>query len=143
MLEFLKECDQFNIYDRAHDCEIALSATNSAVSCAVFFEITFKSIYSYFVHEERYSSDPTLFDLLNNEVLTGMIAEQYGFSDFATVQRIRKKSNLAKHDVDAAPITDAEKHEFSGAYFIFVQRFTHIRQARRLLLGTMRNTTGF
>ena len=123
MLEFLKECDQFNIYDRAHDCEVALSATNSAVSCAVFFEITFKSIYSYFVHEERYSSDPTLFDLLNNEVLTGMIAEQYGFSDFATVHRIRKKSNLAKHDVDAAPITDAEKQEFFRCVFHFCSAF--------------------
>ncbi len=123
MLEFLKECDQFNIYDRAHDCEITLSATNSAVSFAVFFEIIFKSIYAYFVHEEYYADDPTLFDLLNNPVLTGMIAEQYGFSAFDTVQEIRKKSNLAKHEISATPITDAKKKEFFQCVFSFCTHF--------------------
>ena len=123
MLEFLKECDQFNIYDRAHDCEIALSATNSAVSFAVFFEITFKSIYAYFVHEERYSNDPTLFELLSNEHLTGMIEKQYGFKDFETVQQIRKKSNLAKHEVSSTPITAAEKKEYFCCVFRFCSLF--------------------
>ena len=123
MLEFLKECDQFNIYDRAHDCEIALSATNSAVSFAVFFEITFKSIYAYFVHEERYSNDPTLFELLSNERLTGMIEKQYGFNDFETVQQIRKKSNLAKHEVSATPISIAEKKEYFHCVFRFSSLF--------------------
>lgn len=123
MLEFLKECDQFNIYDRAHDCEIALSATNSAVSFAVFFEITFKSIYAYFVHEERYSNDPTLFELLSNERLTGIIEKQYGFKDFETVQHIRKKSNLAKHEVSATPISAAEKKEYFCCVFRFCSLF--------------------
>ena len=123
MLEFLKECDQFNIYDRAHDCEIALSATNSAVSFAVFFEITLKSIYAYFVHEEHYSNDPTLFELLSNERLTGMIEKQYGFNDFETVQQIRKKSNLAKHEVLATPISGAEKKEYFHCVFRFSSLF--------------------
>ena len=123
MLEFLKECDQFNIYDRAHDCEISLSATNSAVSFAVFFEITFKSIYAYFVHEERYSNDPTLFELLSNERLTGIIEKQYGFKDFETVQHIRKKSNLAKHEVSATPISAAEKKEYFCCVFRFCSLF--------------------
>lgn len=131
MLEFLKECDQFNIYDRAHDCEIALCASNSAVSFAVFFEIMFKSLYSYFIHEERYSSDPTLFDLLNNITLTEMISHQYGFSDFETVNNIRKKSNLSKHNVSATSITENDRKEFFKCVFSFCSLFFAYQTGRK------------
>lgn len=123
MLEFLKECDQFNIFDHAHDCEIALNAKNSAVSFAVFFEIIFKSIYAYFVHEENYVNNPTFFQLLSNEQLKGMLVKQYGFNDFETVQIIRQKSNSAKHDTSASPITDSEKKKYFRCVFQFCSMF--------------------
>lgn len=123
MLDFLKECDQFNIYDHAHNCEIMLNATNSVISFATFFELVFKSIYAYFVHEDQYTNDPTLFELLNNGCLTQMIEKQYGFNDFETIHQIRKKSNLAKHKISATSVSDAEKKKFFRCVFNFSSLF--------------------
>ena len=131
MLEFLKECDQFDIYNRAHDCEIALSARSSAVSFAVFFEITFKHIYAYFIHEDRYKSDPSLYELLHNDALTEKISAQYDFSDFETVNEIRKKSNLTKHDATSTPISDVEKKQYFQCVYAFCSKFYEYQTNKR------------
>lgn len=45
MLEFLKECNQTIVYERARDCERSIKNFNPLTDMAVFIETLFKRIY--------------------------------------------------------------------------------------------------
>ena len=74
MLEFLRECDENNIYSYAMDVEINLKSFNSILMMHVFFEKNFKNIL---VSELGVNSSiverKTLIDLVNDADLKALI----------------------------------------------------------------------
>ena len=61
--------------------------------------------------------------MLNDDRLKKHISNTYGFTDFKTVDAIRKKSNYAKHDKSSVPISASEKKEFFQCVYSFCSCF--------------------
>lgn len=120
MLEFLKDCDSNNIYALAHDCEINLNASahNSVTPIAIFFENTLKGLYSTYISEKCRPRDLSFDDLLKTKEFKDGIRRDYGFSEFKTVDRIRKDSNKFKHE-NSDKVSDDTKREYFRCLFSF------------------------
>lgn len=123
MLEFLQECDQYHIYARAHDCENQINAYNSVTPIATFFEVIFKSLYDEFYPTDTFEMDPGLYDILKTDKFVQRVQAEYGFSDFATVDEIRRKSNRLKHSKNSTPVDDKQKKKFFRCLFNFAVGF--------------------
>lgn len=119
---FLLECDQFNIFLRAHDAETHLISYDCVTPIAVFFEVIFKSIYVYFI-SDRSEVDPNLHALIENKQLMDFIAEKYGFSEKKTLHDIRKQSNKLKHDQNATPVSPSDRKRFFLCLYHFCEGF--------------------
>ncbi len=150
MLEFLEECDQFHIADRAGDCEMHLNAFDCVTPIAVFFEVILKAHLAYFFPPEASEEAPNLFRLLNNKPLMDLIREKYGFDQEDTVHQIRIRSNAMKHDAGSEPVGEEEKKKYFRCLFDFAcgyYAFHSGREApawdegeyRKLICGTDRD----
>lgn len=84
MFEFLKECNNLNIYSRAHDCEIKLNTFDCVTPMAVFFESVFKVLNDE-IFPNKSHKGINLYDLLSNVDFTEAIKTRFGFDDFSTV----------------------------------------------------------
>jgi len=111
MFDFLKECDDFCIYDRAVSCEKTVSDSCFIILVRVFFEAALKLIYSdeynVPVEEAEYES---FYHLLNNDSLIETISRKYKFNNIELLNRFaRKKGNRAAHSAMPGKVDREEK----------------------------------
>ena len=119
---FLLECDQFNIFLRAHDAEMHLVSYDCVTPMAVFFEVILKSVYVYFI-SDSFETDPNLHALIENKQLMDFISDKYHFSDKRTLHDIRKQSNKLKHDQNATPVSPLDRKRFFFCLYHFCEGF--------------------
>ena len=119
---FLIECDQFNIFLRAHDAETHLISYDCVTPMAVFFEVILKSVYVYFI-SDTFETDLNLHALIENKQLMDFISDKYHFSDKRTLHDIRKQSNKLKHDQNATPISPSDRKRFFQCLYRFCEGF--------------------
>lgn len=108
MLEFLKDCNKNNIYERAMACESHLNDFDSIIPMAVFFETALKSIcaelYNKNIEHIRFV------DLLQDLELKEYLQRKYHFEDPDSIinNLIRLHSNSYKHSLETHMVTPSE-----------------------------------
>lgn len=118
MFEFLKECDNFSMYERACSCEKIVGDINDVLIFRVFCEAAIKSIYYTENHRQPYGEKINFLDLLNDSNLMDTVITKYHFNDTGTLNRIaRVKGNSAAHDENPDSISDDQReHMFKCIY---------------------------
>ena len=110
MLEFLKEFNQYSIYERAMDCETNLGSFNPATPMATFIETLLKSIYLEFNTRwnEQTVGELSLNELLKEETFIRRLCTTYFLkeSDLKVIdEKLRPKSNSYKHKLIARTLS--------------------------------------
>lgn len=125
MLEFLRECDENNIYSYAMDVEINLKSFNSILMMHVFFEKTFKSILVNELGASPIVIDrKKLIELINDEDLKAFLVGKLKFYDIEKVDElIRKYGNCGKHSLNYQKPNDDETRDLFEIVFDFSKAF--------------------
>lgn len=118
MFEFLKECNNFTMYERAVSCEKIIGDVNDILVFRVFCEAAIKSIYYKEFNKNPEIDRTNLQELMQNTGLRDIIATKYRFNSLGTLDRItRIKGNSAAHDEHPERISDEMRiRQFMSLY---------------------------
>ena len=132
MLEFLQKCDQYNIFNRARDCEIKINSFDSISPMAIFFETILKLIY----HEQypnlnvQAIEEMKFIDLLRNGTFIKKVSTKYAIdeADWELINFIiRKKSNQYKHSLNPEPVNKETVKKCFQCVYNFSTQFYRVK----------------
>ena len=134
MFEFLKQCDEFSLYDRAVSCRKTVSDSSFAVMLRVYFEAALKTIYFY-----EFSCPPEKVEtenfnkLLKNSRLMEVVADKYDFDNMPLLNdTVRSLGNRAVHSMAADEISDDQKRVFLKSIYRLGRNIYEVRTGKQL-----------
>lgn len=109
MFEFLEGFKQFNIYERAIECEHKLKTFDCITPMSVFTEAVLKAIYfNCYDVDERDIEKTTLYELFRDKEFIAVLNNEYNVRTTVinVLDEVRKCSNSFKHAESPPELTD-------------------------------------